>query len=163
MEYELKHAGIKGMKWGVRRFQNKDGTLTDAGKKRYAKLQSQLDELDGGTRGKSSSDSDDTHSGKPKPISEMSDDELRNRTNRLNLEKNYVEALRGNEEKINRGRKFSNSFKDKLAESFAEKSASSVADLTVQTLRSVGVKYINDRLGKSFGDAVEKVYANNKK
>ena len=35
MEYELYHAGIKGMKWGVRRYQNKDGTLTDAGKKRY--------------------------------------------------------------------------------------------------------------------------------
>jgi hypothetical protein len=31
----LSHAGIKGMKWGVRRYQNSDGTLTDAGKKRY--------------------------------------------------------------------------------------------------------------------------------
>ena len=32
---ELKHHGVKGMKWGVRRYQNKDGTLTNAGKKRY--------------------------------------------------------------------------------------------------------------------------------
>lgn len=31
----LYHHGIKGMKWGVRRFQNKDGTLTEAGKRRY--------------------------------------------------------------------------------------------------------------------------------
>ena len=31
---ELCHHGILGMKWGVRRFQNKDGTLTNAGKKR---------------------------------------------------------------------------------------------------------------------------------
>lgn len=30
------HHGIKGMRWGVRRFQNKDGTLTAAGKKRYS-------------------------------------------------------------------------------------------------------------------------------
>ena len=32
---ELYHHGIKGMKWGVRRFQNEDGSLTSAGKKRY--------------------------------------------------------------------------------------------------------------------------------
>lgn len=32
---ELEHNGIKGMRWGVRRYQNKDGSLTNAGKKRY--------------------------------------------------------------------------------------------------------------------------------
>lgn len=37
MEYghELYHHGIKGQRWGVRRFQKKDGSLTPAGKKRY--------------------------------------------------------------------------------------------------------------------------------
>ena len=35
METYLAHHGILGMKWGIRRYQNKDGTLTEAGKKRY--------------------------------------------------------------------------------------------------------------------------------
>ena len=33
----LAHWGIKGQKWGIRRFQNPDGTLTEAGKQRYGK------------------------------------------------------------------------------------------------------------------------------
>lgn len=32
----ISHHGIKGQKWGVRRYQNSDGSLTDAGKKKYA-------------------------------------------------------------------------------------------------------------------------------
>lgn len=34
MENELYHWGIKGMRWGIRRYQNKDGTLTEAGRRR---------------------------------------------------------------------------------------------------------------------------------
>ena len=33
--YELYHHGVKGQRWGVRRYQHKDGSLTPAGKKRY--------------------------------------------------------------------------------------------------------------------------------
>lgn len=41
---ELYHHGVKGMKWGVRRYQNADGSLTEAGKKRAAKLSEKLDD-----------------------------------------------------------------------------------------------------------------------
>lgn len=35
MNEELYHYGVKGMRWGVRRYQNPDGTLTAAGRKQY--------------------------------------------------------------------------------------------------------------------------------
>ena len=34
----IEHSGIKGQKWGVRNYQNADGTLTEAGKERYRKV-----------------------------------------------------------------------------------------------------------------------------
>ena len=38
MDNEIYHHGIKGQKWGVRRYQYSDGTLTPAGKKRYSSV-----------------------------------------------------------------------------------------------------------------------------
>lgn len=71
----IKHHGIPGMKWGIRRFQNKDGTRTPAGKKRY-------------------DDSDDQNTTKPsrakkKSVKDMSDDELRKKINRIQMEQQY--------------------------------------------------------------------------
>lgn len=41
----LAHHGIKGQKWGIRRFQNPDGSLTAAGEKRYNKISDKMNKI----------------------------------------------------------------------------------------------------------------------
>ena len=71
---EIYHFGIKGMKWGIRRFQNKDGSRTALGKKRRSS-----EEIHDDYR--------KVHD--KKSIKSMSDSELRSRNNRLQMEMQY--------------------------------------------------------------------------
>lgn len=88
MNNNLQHHGIKGQKWGVRRFQNKDGSLTPAGRKRQKQ--------DNGPIHEDYSKSHDT-----KSVKSMSDKELRDRINRLNMERQYAQ-LTATEKSIGR-------------------------------------------------------------
>ena len=68
-----------GQRWGVRRFQRKDGTLTAAGKRRKALAE----------------------------MKELSDDELRKRLNRINMEKQYKQSvMEENPDKYQKTKKF---------------------------------------------------------
>lgn len=90
-EEMLEHHGIKGQKWGVRRYQNEDGTRTAAGKKRE---QSRSNES-------AHDDYNKAHSGKS--VKDMSDAELRNHLNRLQMEKQYSQLTNSDTSK---GKKF---------------------------------------------------------
>lgn len=73
---DIQHFGIKGMKWGVRRFRNTDGSLTDAGKARY------------------------------KNPKDMSDKELKDAVQRLSNEKQYKQLIKELDKKpVSRGAK----------------------------------------------------------
>lgn len=76
---ELYHWGIKGMKWGVRRYQNKDGTRTSLGKRQRKQI-----EL--------SDDAKEAAKIKKKNVSEMSNAELKRLNERQNLERQYKQA-----------------------------------------------------------------------
>lgn len=84
----LLHYGIKGMKWGVRRYQNKDGTLTAAGRQRKSKEQKESEKQkrrDNRERGT------------------LTDAELRQKINRLQLEQQLDKLTK---EQVDQGREY---------------------------------------------------------
>lgn len=110
---ELQHWGIKGMKWGVRRYQNKDGSLTPAGEKRRQSLgeryhahkvnkkrKAALEKARAAKVAKKEADEKAKVEAEKRekaikagliPVKKMTDAELADHLNRLNNEKRYKE------------------------------------------------------------------------
>lgn len=119
---DLQHHGIKGMKWGKRRFQNPDGSLTPAGIKRYRDDADNIERQLNGKKSTSVEDyqnaikktkatgeaidsvrkfNDDSKKLKDpvmerrirKDTQEMTDKELQQKVQRLNMEDNYTRMM----------------------------------------------------------------------
>ena len=84
---DLYHWGIKGMKWGIRRYQNPDGSLTAAGKKRYTNPDGSLTEK--GKKKFGDSVKSDAETPKRKTAKDMTDEELDKAINRARKEDEY--------------------------------------------------------------------------
>jgi hypothetical protein len=131
---QLYHHGIKGQKWGVRRYQNSDGSLTPAGRKRYgssifedwkakreARAKEKAKARAAAAAKKQESDAQKAedkvkNAYRKKSASEMTDEELRAAIDRARLEDAYS-ALRPAE--ISKGQQFADAAK-KLAFSAVE-------------------------------------------
>ncbi len=117
MEYNyLEHHGIKGQKWGVRRYQNPDGTRTAEGKRRDARDRRRED------------------------ISNrrnISDEELRRRVQRLQLEKQYKDLADAD---VNRGKVAAKKFLSETGTEIAKKVITNLATGALTGLAAYAIK-----------------------
>ena len=116
---ELYHHGIKGQKWGVRRYQNADGSLTDAGRKRYT--EEQIKDLNVRNERKKNL--------KNRRI--LSDEDLRGQISRMRLEQDFKNI---SERDIKPGKKFCDDFLTNYGKTILTSVATGATMLTLNAL-----------------------------
>ena len=169
MDNTLCHHGIKGQKWGVRRYQNPDGSLTNAGRKKYGtktnfervqaakkaatigvKKRKAMEKANARTAkeiakyekkaglNKSESKSVVKSNSKPKTINEMTNEEIQERIDRINLENKLISLT---PQKVSAGQRFVNGVKGAAISIAKEKGTKIVGDyIDKQVREKLGIK-----------------------
>lgn len=153
----LEHHGIKGMKWGVRRYQNKDGSLTKAGLKRYGSAVAEAGKKVGKAVGEAARATTNKISEKhaqrkeekrveklmSKPIRKLTEEERIERMDRKTKEK----ELRMLEKSVKELRETDKSKGRKFVEDMVTKVA-------IPSVLNAGEKQLTAFLNKKLGDAL---------
>lgn len=132
-ETYLAHHGIKGQKWGVRRFQNPDGTRTALGKKREREKEVDHDTLVKSTNAK------ELYRNRDK----LSDRELQDRLNRLRNEE-ALKQMAKTKTTAKNGQNISKKVLSKIGERTAEAIAAAVVGAAVTPLIKKGSSAVSD-------------------
>lgn len=145
---QLYHHGIKGMKWGIRRFQRKDGSLTPAGEKRRDQREGRIGGSSKGSIFKRKASSKPVEKApeqpKKKKLEEMSDDEIRAAIARKQLENQYKQLNPDPPQKVSFGKEYIKTFgKKMLVEAVMPAAVGAGKKFMENALGEMGNNYVN--------------------